>query len=39
LDAGRFQVNPAETRGREAHAIAEQHRQDVHQDLVDETSL
>lgn len=36
--ADRFQVDPAEARGREAHAITEQHRQHVHQDLVDEPS-
>src|SRR6266487_4674468 len=34
--ADRFQVYPGEARGREADAVAEQHRQYIHQDLVDE---
>src|SRR4051794_17241430 len=37
--AERFQVCPRETRGREANAVAEQHRQYIHQDLVDEFPL
>src|SRR5438045_9605805 len=37
--ADRFQVYPGEARGREADAVAEQHRQYIHQDLVDEPSL
>jgi hypothetical protein len=36
--AERFQVDPAEARGREADAVAEQHRHDIHQDLVDEAA-
>src|SRR5690242_13716981 len=35
--ADRFQVDPGWARGREADAVAEQHRKYVHQDLVDET--
>src|SRR5216683_8184717 len=35
--ADRFQVYPRKARGREADAVAEQHRQYIHQDLVDET--
>src|SRR5438132_9006869 len=34
--ADRLQVYPAEAWGREADAVAEQHRQYIHQDLVDE---
>jgi hypothetical protein len=34
--ADRFQVYPGKARGREADAVAEQHRQYIHQDLVDE---
>jgi hypothetical protein len=34
--ADRFQVYPRQARGGEADAVAEQHRQDVYQDLVDE---
>ena len=37
--ADRFQVYPREARGREADAVAEQYRQDVDQDLVDEPPL
>ena len=37
--AERFQVDPAEAWGREADTVAEKHRQDIHQDLVDEPSL
>src|SRR6266516_6742667 len=36
--ADRFQVYPGEARGREADAVAEQYRQYIHQDLVDEPS-
>src|ERR1700749_2106686 len=36
----RFQVYPRETRGGvEPDAVAEQHRQDIHQDLVHESPL
>jgi hypothetical protein len=34
-----FQVYPGEARGREAGAVAEQHRQDVHLNLVDQPPL
>ena len=34
--AERFQVYPRETRGGEPDAVPEQHRQDIHQDLVHE---
>src|SRR5262249_59934261 len=34
--ADRFQVYPGEARGREGDPVAEQHRQYIHQDLVDE---
>src|SRR5260370_665357 len=37
--ADRFQVYPGEARGREGDAVAEQHRQYIHQDLVDEPPL
>ena len=37
--AERFQVCPRKARGREADAVAEQHRQHIHQDLVDEPPL
>ena len=37
--ADRFQVDPGEARRREADAVAEQHRQYVHQDLVDKAPL
>src|SRR5690349_11225504 len=37
--ADRFQLDPGEARGREADAVAEQHRQYVHQDLVDKAPL
>src|SRR6202035_1241988 len=37
--ADRLQVDPGEARGREADAVAEQHRQYVHQDLVDKAAL
>ena len=37
--ADRFQGYPPEARRREADAVAEQHRQHVHQDLVDESPL
>ena len=36
--AQRFQVHPGEPRGREPDAVAQQHRQHVHEDLVDEPS-
>src|SRR5207344_163995 len=36
--ADRFQVDPGQSRGRERDAIAEQQRQHVDQDLVDEPS-
>ena len=36
--ADRFQVCPTEAGGQESDAVAEQHRQDDHHDLVDETS-
>ena len=35
----RLQVDPTYARGRETNAVTEQHRQDIHQDLVDEPSL
>ena len=34
--ADRLQIHPGESRRRERDAIAEQHRQHIHQDLVDE---
>src|SRR5262249_19303130 len=37
--ADRFQVYPREARGGEPDAVAEQHGQDVYQDLVDEPAL
>ena len=37
--AERFQVYPAKARRREADTIAEQYRQYIHQDLVDEAPL
>jgi hypothetical protein len=37
--ADRFQVYPRETWGRKAGPVAEQHRQDIHQDLVHEPAL
>jgi hypothetical protein len=37
--ADRFQIDPGEVRRREADAVAEQHRQYVHQDLVDKAPL
>src|SRR5215469_1296705 len=37
--ADRFQVYPGEAWGREADAVAEQHRQYIHQDLVDQPPL
>jgi hypothetical protein len=32
----RLQVNPSDAGGREANAVTEQHRQDIHQNLVGE---
>src|SRR5215471_9712086 len=37
--AERLQVDPPQTRGREPGAVAEQHRQDIHLDLVHEPPL
>src|SRR6266513_2969961 len=37
--AERFEVNPVEGRGRKADPVAQEHREDIDQDLVDEPSL